>query len=319
MTKKKVTWLSLVLLAIAFLVFSFFFVKNYLDSRRSEEQITYTVRDTLPDGEGKTLRVILLGGQSNASGCSLDEYLKKNVSEEKYEEYSNGYDNVYINYLAGDKMSEAFVKCSTLQGELDGAFGPELGLAEKLSEMYPDEDFVIIKCAWGGTNLYEQWLSPSSDGKTGKLYKQFVKFVNTSIDYLEGKNYNVVIEAMCWMQGESDSFLVESAANYGEHLENFIKDIRKEFSDNASKNGIAFIDAYIADLPMFWVYGDDVNAGKYAVSKLSDNNFVIDTIAEGLVTDKEPTEQPDIPHYDSMSQILLGHLFALATSQYLDD
>ena len=319
MTKKKVTWLSLVLLAIAFLVFSFFFVKNYLDSRASEEQITYTVRDTLPDGEGKTLRVILLGGQSNASGCSLDEYLKKNVSEEKYEEYSNGYDNVYINYLAGDKMSEAFVKCSTLQGELDGAFGPELGLAEKLSEMYPDEDFVIIKCAWGGTNLYEQWLSPSSDGKTGKLYKQFVKFVNTSIDYLEGKNYNVVIEAMCWMQGESDSFLVESAANYGEHLENFIEDIRKEFSDNASKNGIAFIDAYIADLPMFWVYGDDVNAGKYAVSKLSDNNFVIDTIAEGLVTDKEPTEQPDIPHYDSMSQILLGHLFALATSQYLDD
>ena len=319
MTKRKVTWLSLVLLAIAFLVFSFFFVKNYLDSRRSEEQITYTVRDTLPDGEGKTLRVILLGGQSNASGCSLDEYLKKNVSEEKYEEYSNGYDNVYINYLAGDKMSEAFVKCSTLQGELDGAFGPELGLAEKLSEMYPDEDFVIIKCAWGGTNLYEQWLSPSSDGKTGKLYKQFVKFVNTSIDYLEGKNYNVVIEAMCWMQGESDSFLVESAANYGEHLENFIEDIRKEFSDNASKNGIAFIDAYIADLPMFWVYGDDVNAGKYAVSKLSDNNFVIDTIAEGLVTDKEPTEQPDIPHYDSMSQILLGHLFALATSQYLDD
>ena len=319
MTKKKVTWLSLVLLAIAFLVFSFFFVKNYLDSRISEEQITYTVRDTLPDGEGKTLRVILLGGQSNASGCSLDEYLKKNVSEEKYEEYSNGYDNVYINYLAGDKMSEAFVKCSTLQGELDGAFGPELGLAEKLSEMYPDEDFVIIKCAWGGTNLYEQWLSPSSDGKTGKLYKQFVKFVNTSIDYLEGKNYNVVIEAMCWMQGESDSFLVESAANYGEHLENFIEDIRKEFSDNASKNGIAFIDAYIADLPMFWVYGDDVNAGKYAVSKLSDNNFVIDTIAEGLVTDKEPTEQPDIPHYDSMSQILLGHLFALATSQYLDD
>ena len=319
MTKKKVTWLSLVLLAIAFLVFSFFFVKNYLDSRRSEEQITYTVRDTLPDGEGKTLRVILLGGQSNASGCSLDEYLKKNVSEEKYEEYSNGYDNVYINYLAGDKTSEAFVKCSTLQGELDGAFGPELGLAEKLSEMYPDEDFVIIKCAWGGTNLYEQWLSPSSDGKTGKLYKQFVKFVNTSIDYLEGKNYNVVIEAMCWMQGESDSFLVESAANYGEHLENFIEDIRKEFSGNASKNGIAFIDAYIADLPMFWVYGDDVNAGKYAVSKLSDNNFVIDTIAEGLVTDKEPTEQPDIPHYDSMSQILLGHLFALATSQYLDD
>lgn len=319
MTKKKITWISLVVFAIAFLVFSFFFVKHYLDNRSEVEKVKYTVKDTLPDGEGKTVRVILLGGQSNASGCSLDEYLQKNVSAQKYEEYSAGYDNVYINYLAGDHMSEEFVKCSTLQGELDGAFGPELGLAEKLHEMYPDEDFVIIKCAWGGTNLYEQWLSPSSDGKTGTLYKQFVKFVKTSINYLEEKNYNVVIEAMCWMQGESDSFLVESATNYGEHLNNFIEDIRKEFSKYASKNGIAFIDAYIADLPMFWVYGDDVNAGKREVAKLSDNNFLVDTIAEGLVTDKEPFEQPDVPHYDSTSQILLGHLFAIATSQYLDD
>ena len=46
-------------------------------------QINYTVNDTLPDGEGKKVKVILLAGQSNASGCSVDEYLKKNVTEEK--------------------------------------------------------------------------------------------------------------------------------------------------------------------------------------------------------------------------------------------
>ena len=62
-----------------------------------KDQITFTVDDTLPDGNGKEATIILLGGQSNASGCSLDEYLKKNVSAEKYEEYQNGYDNVYIN------------------------------------------------------------------------------------------------------------------------------------------------------------------------------------------------------------------------------
>ena len=319
MTKKRITWISLTLLAVAFLVFSFFLVKNYLDNRASEDKIVFTVKDTLPDGGGKTMRVILLGGQSNASGCSRDDYLKMNVSEEKYQEYSDGYDNVYINYLSGANMSEAFVKCSTLQGEMEGCFGPELGLAEKLHEMYPDEDFVIIKCAWGGTNLYEQWLSPSSNGKTGKLYKQFVKFVKTSIDYLEGKNYEVSIEAMCWMQGESDSFLVSSAENYGKHLNNFIEDIRGEFSDYASEDGIAFIDAYIADNPVYWVYCDEVNAGKREVSKLSDKNFVVDTIAEGLAFSNEPADNPDLAHYDSMSEILLGHLFAIATSQYLDD
>ena len=319
MTKKRITWISLTLLAVAFLVFSFFLVKNYLDNRASEDKIVFTVKDTLPDGGGKTMRVILLGGQSNASGCSRDDYLKMNVSEEKYQEYSDGYDNVYINYLSGTNMSEAFVKCSTLQGEMEGCFGPELGLAEKLHEMYPDEDFVIIKCAWGGTNLYEQWLSPSSNGKTGKLYKQFVKFVKTSIDYLEGKNYEVSIEAMCWMQGESDAFLVSSAENYGKHLNNFIEDIRGEFSDYASEDGIAFIDAYIADNPVYWVHCDEVNAGKREVSKLSDKNFVVDTIAEGLAFSNEPADNPDLAHYDSMSEILLGHLFAIATSQYLDD
>lgn len=317
--KKQITLVSLIALAIVFIVCSFFLVKHFIDNQASEEKIIYTINDTLPDGKGETVRVILLGGQSNASGCSLDEYLRLNVSEEKYQEYQAGYDNVYINYLSGANMSEAFVKCSTLQGELEGAFGPELGLAEKLHTMYPDENFVIIKCAWGGTNLYEQWLSPSSKGKTGQLYKQFVKFVQTSIDYLEGKNYEVSIEAMCWMQGESDSFLSESATQYAEHLTNFIEDIRSEFSEYASKNGIAFIDAYIADNPAYWIYCDDVNAAKREVAKLSDNNFVVDTIAEGLVCTNEPTGTPDLAHYDSMSQILLGHLFAIATSQYLDD
>ena len=62
--------------------------------------VKFTVEDTLPDGEGKRARVILLAGQSNASGCSRDDYLKKNVTDEKYEEYKSGYDNVYINYFA---------------------------------------------------------------------------------------------------------------------------------------------------------------------------------------------------------------------------
>ena len=319
MNKKKITVIAVAACVLLLAFCGYFGIKGYLDARGNNDKIVFTIKDTLPDGNGKKVRVILLGGQSNASGCSLDEYLKQNVSEEKYAEYQSGYDNVYINYLAGTNMSEEFVKCSTLQGELEGAFGPELGLAEHLSEAYPDQFFVIIKCAWGGTNLYEQWLSPSARGKTGSLYKQFVRFVNTSLDYLEEKNYDVSVEAMCWMQGESDSFLVESAKGYADNLNCFIEDIRDEFSDYASKDGIAFIDAYIADNPMYWVYCDDVNAGKREVARLSDNNFLVDTIAEGLTCSEEPTGTPDLAHYDSMSQILLGRLFGIAASGYFDD
>ena len=282
------------------------------------ERITYTVADTLSDGGGKHVTVILLGGQSNASGCSHDEYLQKNVPAEKYAEYQNGYENVYINYLSGAKTSGGFVKCATLQGEIDGGFGPELGIAEKLAELYPDETFFIIKCAWGGTNLFEQWLAPSSSGKTGTLYKHFVEYVETSLEYLVSKNYEVSVEAMCWMQGESDSFSTEHAKGYETHLTDFIGDIRKEFKRYASKDGIAFVDAYIADNPVYWVFCDDVNASKKAVADASPMNVLIDTVAEGLTCAAEPEDTPDLAHYDSMSEIKLGHLFAEEAVKFFD-
>ena len=286
---------------------------------RRDDGISFTVNDTLPDGDGKRATVILLGGQSNASGCSRDDYLQKNVSAEQYAEYQNGYGNVYINYyVSGYHESQGFVRCGAKQGEANGYFGPELGMAEKLNEMYPEELFFIIKCAWGGTNLYDQWLSPSSRGKTGELYKKFVKYVDKSMEYLSSKNYNVKIEGMCWMQGESDSFSVENSKRYGEHLNNLITDIREKFSEYSSEDGIAFVDAYIAPNPTYWVYYENVNKGKDAVAALSATNVLVDTISAGLDCSQEPEGAPDIPHYDSLSEIKLGHLFAEEIAAFLD-
>ena len=283
----------------------------------NDSQISYTVNDTLPDGGGNKATIILLAGQSNASGCSRDDYLKKNVSPEKYAEYEAGYDNVYINYFASaNNQSDGFVKCSVRQGEEGTCFGPELGLAEKLHEVYPDRTFFIIKYAWGATELFDKWLSPSSVGKTGKLYKHFVKYVNTSIKYLVSKNYDVTIEGMCWMQGESDSFTVEHGTGYETHLNNFIRDIRWTFARYASDDGIAFVDAYIADNPVYWVFCDLVNESKRKVAESSPINEIIET--RDLITTEEPEDKPDIPHYDSLSEIELGNRFAEAVIKFFD-
>ena len=311
--RKKITIFSIALCVVLLGVCVFVGVKHY-----RENQNSFTIQDTLPDGEGRKATGVLLGGQSNASGCSLDEYLKRNVSSEKYAEYQSGYDNVYINFLSGANRSHGFVKCATLQGEPAGTFGPELGLAEKLHEMYPDETFYIIKCAWGGTNLYEQWLSPSSFGRTGKLYKQFVAYVETSLDYLTSKNYDVNIAGMCWMQGESDAFSLDASMDYEEHLNNFIEDIREKFSKYAADDGIAFVDAYIAANPAYWVYYENVNKGKQKVAELSHLNVVVDTITADLTCSQEPEENPDLAHYDSLSEIKLGHLFAEHIAIFLD-
>lgn len=314
MSKKKKLFTAIVIVVLALL--TVIGIVYLINDYRNRSEIT--LKDTLPSGEGKLARVIILAGQSNASGCSHDEYLKKNVSPEKYAEYEKGFDNVYINYYAsGTNISDGFVKCSVRQGEFGTCFGPELGLGEKLNEMYPDETFYIIKFAFGGTNLYDQWLSPSSKGKTGTLYKNFIKYVDLSIDYLKSKNYDVKLEGMCWMQGESDSFSVENGNDYEVHLSNLIKDVRKKFAYCAAEGGIVFIDAYIADNPVFWVYCDLVNESKTKVAAASPLNVVIDT--SDLVTTEEPEDNPDIPHYDSLSELKLGNRFAEALAEFWHD
>ena len=274
-----------------------------------KNKITFTVRDTLPDGQGKDAVVILLGGQSNASGCSLDEYLRRNVTEEKYAEYPNGYDNVYINYLAGLNVSNGFVKCATAQGEAGGYFGPELGMAEKLHEMYPDETVFIIKYAWGGSDLYTQWLSPSSKGKTGDLYKQFVAYVETSLQYLVSKNYNIRIEGMCWMQGESDTTDFKGE-RYFDNQCAFVSYLRADLAPYAEEGGIYFIDAGISDGPYCEPAYPAVNEAKRRFSELSPLNLYFSTIDEGLTTLYEPEGDPDYGHYDALCEIRLGQLFA---------
>lgn len=317
MTKKKLILIISISVLCAILIGSGIWlgIREY-----KKNNIAFTIDDDLPKGNGRAAKVILLAGQSNAAGCSLDAYLEKNVSSEQYAEYIGGYDNVYINYFAsGNNVSNGFVKAATRQGETTAYFGPEVGLAEKLHETHPDELFFIIKFTWSGTDLFKQWLSPSSDGKTGYLYHNLIRFAEKSMDYLISKGYEPEIEGLCWMQGESDSFSVEHATDYESNLRNFIADVRKDLSKYASSDGIGFVDACIAANPVYWVYCDLVNASKTAVAADSEMNVLIDTNAYGLVCNKEPEGGPDMAHYDSMSQILLGHLFGEQVAEFFDE
>ena len=189
-------------------------------------------------------------------------------------------------------------------------------MAEKLNELYPDEKFFIVKYAWGGSNLFEQWLSPSSRGKTGKMYREFEVFLETSLKYLESKGYDVKIEGMCWMQGESDSMADSSTHSYEKNLTTLISDVRTTFAEYAAEDGIAFIDAEIADNPAYWVFCDLVNESKKNVAESSPMNVVVDTF--DLTTALEPVDQPDVAHYDSLSELELGRRFGENVSAFFD-
>ena len=121
----------------------------------------------------KIAKVILLAGQSNMVGHSV----VGNIDSSLLEKYKKGFDNVKILLSCNPNQtkpvsSDDFVTVRAGMGKLaeNGYeyFGPELGLAEYLSENYPDETFYLIKDASGATTLNANWYSPSSLGLLSK-------------------------------------------------------------------------------------------------------------------------------------------------------
>ena len=277
----------------------------------------YPIADTLEKvPAGTEAKVIILIGQSNATGCSLTSYLQKGVSEQKYAEFQGGYQNVLINFCldnhrftSGGEFVPVDLNCSA--GE--GYFGPELGIAEQLSTAFPNEQFFILKFSMSGFSLNYHWLY---DYKPSYIYEAFKQFASTYLGYLASKGYDVKIEGMCWMQGESDSMADSSTLSYEKNLRTLISDVRTTFAEYAAEDGIAFIDAYISEC-IFWKNYVKLNQAKQTVADSSSLNVVIDTIAEGLTVTEEPADEPDIAHYDSLSEIKLGNMFAEELAKFL--
>ncbi len=262
----------------------------------------------------KEAKIIILAGQSNAVGVGHVKYLPNHFSETEIKKFYDGYSNILINYNSHDKQSNGFVKttvnCTEVSKE---TIGPEIGIADSLEKRYPNQEIFIVKCAFGGTNLYHDWLSPScrpaetdsTEHPMGWCYDALVKILHESIDYLKEKGYSPEIRAFCWMQGESDAGNLEQVSNYEKLYDTMLRDLKNTFG--MYFDGCVYIDGGISDL---WNCHKEMNAFKAEYAKKSDDRFFIDTISHGLTTKNEPVEEPDIYHYDVDSVIKLGNLFA---------
>jgi len=92
--------------------------------------LTFPVVESLPEGQGQSVKVVLLLGQSNATGCSLTSYLQQNVQPEAYAAFQAGYDNVRINFCMDDHKyttQGAFVPVALDCGAGQGYFGRSWG------------------------------------------------------------------------------------------------------------------------------------------------------------------------------------------------
>ncbi len=308
--KKSILSLAL-LLVLALLLTA---CKPDVDSAPEDEPVwlnmntEYPLPTSLPDGGGQRVKVILLLGQSNATGCGITSYLEKNLGTERYSAYAEGFPSVLINYCLDDHKTTSggeFLKVSSTCGTSEGYFGAEVGMAETLSKEYPGETIVILKYSMSGYSLHHHWLS---EGNRGSIYEACLKFTETYMNVLRDSNYDARIGAICWMQGESDTTEFK-AEHYYDNQTRFVSYLREDLSPYAENGGIYFIDAGISNSPYCEPAYPTVNAAKAEFAKASPLNLYFSTIDEGLTVHLEPEGDPDWGHYDSMSTLKLGHLF----------
>lgn len=264
---------------------------------------------SLPAAEqGTPAKVILLLGQSNATGCSLTSYLQECVGEEQYAAYEAGYESVRINYCLDDHKytsGGAFVKTDLSCAAGDGYFGPEVGMAEVLAGAYPDETVFILKYSMSGYSLHHHWLCA---GERGSIYEACMAFVKTYLQALTDAGYDARVGAVCWMQGESDTTDFK-ASKYLANQTAFAAYLRQDLAAYAEEGGIYFIDAGISNSPYCEPAYPAINEAKAAFAAQSELNLYFSTIDAGYTVHKEPEGDPDWGHYDAESELALGHRF----------
>ena len=274
----------------------------------------------------KKAKIIILAGQSNAVGVGFTKYLSKHFDAETEARFRAGYDNILINYSSHAIKSHGFVKTRINCTEAaKDTLGPEVGIAKALDEKCPDEQFFIVKCAFGGTSLWHDWV-PKSDPAhvsgvevdfskaiqfieptpAGWCYNELVRLLEESIELLKGEGYEPTVHAFCWMQGENDALTKENTDAYIERYERMIGDLEREFAPYFE--GCRYAEAGISEI---WEFHKEMNANKREYAEKTGHRYV-DTIAASLTTKNEPEEEPDIYHYDSDAIVRLGELFAEA-------
>lgn len=268
-------------------------------------------------------KVLVISGQSNASGFTYVDSLKEKIPESVFKKYEEGFDNAMIYYnvdtpekngytwptVGNNTSGGKFVKVKLGQGHTKERFGPEIGIAERLREENPDDLVYIIKCSWGSASLFNDFASPSMTNYTTSVYyDKFVSVVKAGLEELKNiTDLPIELRALCWAQGEKDSAAQSNAMQYGPNLQKFVGDFRAEFADYKGEKEIAFIDAELG-INEKWTCGDIVNQHKAWFTMQSENNYSFSTL--GLSYSEEPKEKPDVYHYDSLSMLELGYKFA---------
>jgi len=251
------------------------------------------------------LRIVLVGGQSNADGRAVISELPTNP--------------VNLQLPQGDvdlfyKFEGGTAALTTLRPGLTetSQFGPDIMLGRRLADLYKAETgtrVAIIRYANGGTNLNTQWKG-GGDATTagdGSEYVIFQQTVTQGLAALAAAYPSATreLQSMVWLQGESDA--VSGLSNlYQANLTAFIADVRSTYGAS-----LPFVIARLSSkqTALTTSYLNEVRAAQDAVAAADPRTALFTTDSYGIKSDNL--------HFDGSAQQAIGSGFAGETAYYV--
>ncbi len=201
-----------------------------------------------PDDEQGTgpLKVFILAGQSNMQGAGVIkmdpkrnggkgslEYFVKNANNPAQFRHVVDADGRWV--VRDDVWIWYFDRKGGLTagfGARDTTIGPEFGFGHGVGEAL-DDQVLLIKIAWGGKSLAQDFRPPSSGGQVGPYYTEMLLHVKNVLGDIkahfpeyDGRGYELA--GFGWHQGWNDRVNQANNDAYEENLANFIRDVRKD-------------------------------------------------------------------------------------------
>ncbi len=118
------------------------------------------------------------------------------------------------------------------QGAYPDLIGPELMFAHQLDAYYEDP-VLIIKTAWGGLSLAEDFRPPSAGGTTGPYYNAMIETVESVTQNLATEFPDIAVEefeisGFAWFQGWNDGASEAFLNTYESNLHHLVNDVRND-------------------------------------------------------------------------------------------
>ncbi|SDR70217.1 protein of unknown function [Polaribacter sp. KT25b] len=262
------------------------------------------------------IHIVLFAGQSNMAGQGI----VSNLSKQDIKRIDNISDRVLISTSTNSIKNVKPLSFYVSKGE--NKFGPELFVGLTLAEKNPNQKYLFIKKAVGGTSLYGAWNSNWSKEKADlaeknpekkkmKLFSEHIKIINSNLEELKGTNYKIL--GLLWMQGESDTNKEITASSYQQNLEDLIAAYRKELD----LKKLPFIIGQINVLPRKYKKGPE------QVRNAMDSITRVDKFVEIVKTSLDPKwldypKHSDNLHYNTEGQKKLGIEFTKKLTSLLN-